>query len=160
MSNNEREAFDAWWTNRPFLMFEKEKESCWKTWQAARASVPVPAKTGAEINAEIVGRKAQEMYNAAQGVPVQESVDLCLIDDAITKITKAAANLVNGEGFTSSFEEDHRKTTPRWVLDCFKQDDAKRVWLGQEIAQGINWVRNATCKLREAKRNGIEDGQS
>lgn len=94
------------------------------------------------------------MLGASPTPPEREVVDLALIDNAITKLTKAAANLVNGEGFSSSYAEDHRPTTPKWVIDCFVRDDAKRANLGQEVAQGIGWIRNATAKLRELRRRG------
>ena len=88
--------------------------------------------------------------------PDRESggLDVLLVQDAITKITKAAANLVNGEGFTSSFAEDHRKTTPRWVIDSFIRDEAKRTYLGNDIAQALNWLRAALAEYKQ--RNEVE----
>lgn len=104
--------------------------------------------------------KLWSAWDSKRNAPERESVavDLRLIDDAITKMTKAAANLVNGEGFSSSYPEDHRSTTPKWVINQFGLDNARRCDLGREIAQGINWVRNATAKLRESKRNESKGG--
>ncbi len=86
-------------------------------------------------------------------------VDLRLVDDAITKLTKAAANLVNGQGFTSCHSEDHNRHAPRWLLKLIGSDDQKRIDLGQDVAQATNWVRNATSKLREWRNSNDKEEQ-
>jgi len=80
--------------------------------------------------------------------------DDALFRDGCTKITKAAANLVNGEGFSSPFREDYTRM-PVSCLRLIQADDTKRVTLGNEIAQGLNWIRQARGQSRQV--GGVDD---
>lgn len=70
-------------------------------------------------------------------------IDMDLMRDAITKITKAAANLLTGDGFSSTYAEDHPKAMPKWCLRLLDSDEKKRILLARDIAQGLEWIRAA-----------------
>lgn len=94
--------------------------------------------------------EAQREWNTraalASNQPV--AVDVPLLKDAITLMTKSLAGLLTDKNFASYYAEDHRKSTPRWVLAKFAHDDQLRIAYVNDINQYLNWIRNATEKVR------------
>lgn len=61
--------------------------------------------------------------------------------EAMATLTKVAANLVNGEGFTSYYAEDYVKKAPAWLLKLIRRDSEKRHGLGRDIAKALDCLR-------------------
>ena len=75
-------------------------------------------------------------------------VDVRLLDDAITLITKSLAGMLTDTSFASPYVEDHRPRTPSWVMTHFIRDRDRRVQYVNDIKQRLDWIRNATEKAR------------
>jgi hypothetical protein len=81
---------------------------------------------------------------------VNESIDIRLLNDAITLITKSLAGMLTDSSFASPFIEDHRPRTPSWVMTHFRHDYDRRVQYVNDIKQRLDWIRNATEKARKS----------
>jgi len=94
---------------------------------------------------------AEARYLPAIEKLVDEAVDVMLLNDAIMLITKSLAGMLTDTSFASPYAEDHRATTPRWVIAKFAHDYDRRVQYVNDIKQRLDWVRNATEKARKGK---------
>lgn len=86
---------------------------------------------------------------AQQADAWQPIVDVRLLNDAITLITKSLAAMLTDSSFASPYAEDHRPSTPRWVIRKFAHDCKRRTEYVNDIKQRLDWIRNATAKVRE-----------
>jgi len=77
-----------------------------------------------------------------------ELVDVRLLNDAITLITKSLAAMLTDTTFASPYIEDHRPRVPRWVMTHFRHDHDRRIQYVNDIRQRLDWIRNATAKVR------------
>lgn len=82
----------------------------------------------------------------------EDFINVPLLNDAITLITKSLAEMLRGERFASPFAEDHRSTAPKWVIAMFAHDAELRTAYVNDINQYLNWIRNATEKARNQYR--------
>lgn len=71
-----------------------------------------------------------------------------LFNDAMTLITKSLAGMLTDNSFASPYPEDHRPTTPRWVIAKFAHDHDRRVAYVNDIKHRLDWIRNATESVR------------
>ena len=75
-------------------------------------------------------------------------VDVRLLNDAIALITKSLAAMLTDTSFASPYVEDHRPRVPSWVMTHFRHDHDRRVEYVNDIKQRLDWIRNATEKVR------------
>lgn len=131
-SEMEREAFEKWAgkhfslkrrSENPRRYHFSEVEAAYGAWQAAR-TLPPSDREG-------------------------KLVDVRLLNDAITLITKSLAGMLTDASFASPYVEDHRPRTPSWVMTHFRHDHDRRIEYVNDIRQRLDWIRNATAKVRE-----------
>jgi len=103
----------------------------------------------------------RDIFNAASRTPdasavelvrelVEASVDIRLLNDAVTLITKSLAAMLTDPSFASPHIEDHRPRVPRWVMEHFRHDYTRRIQYVNDIKQRLDWIRNATEKARKS----------
>jgi len=105
-----------------------------------------------------VETEAQWKAYQAAAQQYQPLVDVRLLNDAIALITKSLASLLTDSNFSSPYVEDHRPSTPKWVIARFAADYDRRVAYVNDIKQSLDWIRNATEKVRSQALATIEQG--
>lgn len=83
----------------------------------------------------------------------KREVDVRLLDDAITLITKSLAGMLTDTSFASPYIEDHRPRTPSWVMNHFIHDHDRRVQYVNDIKQSLDWKREFMKKFRANKND-------